>query len=126
MKTQGRRWKKSPLELVERFGRVLPSDDRVERRSMFGYPCAFANGNMFCGLHEDRLVARLPEAARAALLEDSDARIFEPMPGRRMREYVVVPRPLTNPDLPKILTAALRYAANLPPKAGRAKKRNHR
>ncbi len=119
MKTAGSRWKKSPPDLIARFDAALPRDERVERRSMFGYPCAFTNGNMFCGLHEDRLVVRLPEADRRILLEEPGARIFEPMPGRLMKEYVVVPRPLSNPELSKWLATALRYAAALPPKAAR-------
>jgi TfoX/Sxy family transcriptional regulator of competence genes len=89
---------------------------------MFGYPCAFVNGNMFGGLHEERLFVRLDEAGRRRLLREPGATPFEPMPGRRMTEYVVVPHPLTNRNLPKWLRAALRYAAGLPPKPGRAKR----
>jgi hypothetical protein len=74
---------------------------------------------MFCGLHEDRLIVRLPEAERARLLRQEGAHLFEPMPGRLMKEYVVVPTPLTNPDLRKWMAAALDYAAGLPAKAGR-------
>jgi TfoX/Sxy family transcriptional regulator of competence genes len=58
---------------------------------MFGYPCAFVNGNMFTGLHEHRMVVRLPEEQREALLRVPGATRFEPMKGRVMREYVVVP-----------------------------------
>lgn len=112
-------WKKAPAELIARFDAVLPRDQRVERRTMFGYPCAFVNGNMFCGLHEDRLIVRLPEAGRCRLVEAGDASPFEPWPGRRMKEYVVVPRPLVNPDLPRLLGAGLAYAAGLPAKAKR-------
>jgi len=112
-------WKKSPPQLIERFGTALPSDERVERRSMFGYPCAFVNGNMFCGLHEDRLIVRLAEPERARLLEEPGARQFEPFPGRRMTEYVVVPDPLANPSLQRWLSRAFKYAASLPPKPAR-------
>ncbi len=44
------KWEKSPQALVQLFDRVLPESPNVERRKMFGYPCAFVNGNMFAGL----------------------------------------------------------------------------
>lgn len=116
----GKRWEKSPPDLIACFDAALPRDEQVVRRTMFGYPCAFANGNMFGGLHKDRLFVRLPEAERRALLGEPGARPFEPMPGRPMAEYVVVPRPMSNPGLSRWLDTALRYAAGLPPKPGRA------
>lgn len=58
---------------------------------MFGYPCAFVNGQMFAGLHQENMVLRLSEEDRRQFLQLEGARIFEPMPGRMMREYVVVP-----------------------------------
>jgi hypothetical protein len=43
---------KSPPELVARFGAVLDrlASPAVTRRPMFGYPCAWVNGNMATGL----------------------------------------------------------------------------
>ena len=58
---------------------------------MFGYPCAFANGQLFIGLHQDNMVLRLPEEDRAKFLTKYKTTIFSPMPGREMKEYVVVP-----------------------------------
>jgi len=88
-------WKKAPDWLVESFDGLVPDDDpRVDRRKMFGYPCAFAKDNMFMGLHEDRLVLRLPDDAREEFRERYGAKIFEPFEGRVMREYSVVPREL--------------------------------
>ena len=85
-------WEKSSESLIEAFFEALPDDGRVERRKMFGFPCAFVNGNMFTGLHQKDMIVRLPEDARAALLEMPGAGLFEPMAGRVMREYVAVPR----------------------------------
>ena len=85
-------WEKSSENLIEAFYEALPDDERVERRKMFGYPCAFVNGNMFTGLHQKDLIVRLPEDARAELLEVPGTSLFEPMAGRVMREYVAVPR----------------------------------
>lgn len=116
------RWKKTSPALINRFTEALPTSPEVQRRAMFGYPCAFVNGNMFCGLHEERLFVRLGESERQRLLREPDACPFEPMPGRRMTEYVVVPDPLANRNLAKWLTRALRYTASLPPKPPRAKR----
>ena len=57
------KWRRSPAELVRRFDSALPTGPNIERRQMFGYPCGFVNGNMFAGLHEDRLVVRAPKEA---------------------------------------------------------------
>ena len=40
-------WVKSSESLIEAFHEALPDDDGIERRKMFGFPCAFANGKMF-------------------------------------------------------------------------------
>jgi TfoX/Sxy family transcriptional regulator of competence genes len=111
-------WKKSSPALIAIFGRSLPADERVEHRQMFGYPCAFTGGHMFTGLHEERLVVRLPEAARARLLREPRATSFEVL-GRVMREYVVLPPAvLQSPVRTKRWTrTAFEYALTLPPKA---------
>ena len=112
------RWSKSPPALVEAFAAALPDDPRVERRSMFGHPAAFANGQLFAGLHQDDLMVRLGETERAALLALPGAKPFAPMPGRVMREYAVVPAALhaDRRALHAWLKKALAYACGLPPK----------
>jgi hypothetical protein len=44
-------WKQSSDSMIELFERMLPVDRRVERRTMFGCPTGFADGNLFLGLH---------------------------------------------------------------------------
>jgi TfoX/Sxy family transcriptional regulator of competence genes len=114
-------WKKSPEGLVSRFAEVVPDDPAVERRSMFGYPCAFLNGHMFCGLFQDHFILRLPEAGRATFLREPGSTIFEPMSGRPMKEYVVVPAAVLASDarLTPWLREARSYVATLPPKANK-------
>lgn len=119
------RWRKSPPVLVERFDAALPDDPRVARRSMFGYPAAFAdNGRLFAALHQDDLMVRLGEEERAQLLARPGAKPFEPMPGRRMREYVVVPAAMHGDlrSLRRWLAKSLAYAASLPPKPKRGER----
>jgi TfoX/Sxy family transcriptional regulator of competence genes len=115
-------WKPAPPELVSLFDRVIPTDPAVERRKMFGYPAAFVNGNMFAGLHEDRLVLRLAAEAIAEA-KQGGARDFEPMPGRAMRGWIVVPRDvLADVGLTgRWITRAFRHASEMPRKARKPK-----
>ena len=115
------KWSKAPPALVELFAAALPDDPRAERRKMFGYPAAFVGGNMFAGVHQDDIVVRLPETDRAALLAKRGARVFEPMPGRPMKEYVALPKPMTKrrADTARWLRLAFDHVAAMPPKARR-------
>jgi hypothetical protein len=45
-------WTRAPQQVVEAFGAALPDHPAVQRRKMFGYPCAFVNGNMFTGVFQ--------------------------------------------------------------------------
>jgi TfoX/Sxy family transcriptional regulator of competence genes len=85
---------------------------------MFGSSCVFAKGNMFAGLHEAGLVFRLPDGHRAEFLQLKGAEQFEPMPGRVMREYVVVPKMLleTPEQLQEWVAVSLAYVSSLPAK----------
>jgi TfoX/Sxy family transcriptional regulator of competence genes len=117
------RWKKAPESLVALFDQVAPRDAPAERRKMFGYPAVFVNGNMFAGLHEERLVMRLPDEARTEFLALPGAVPFEPMPGRPMKEYVVAPAAMLGDPgaLRSWLHRSLRYAVSLPPKEPKPK-----
>jgi TfoX/Sxy family transcriptional regulator of competence genes len=118
------KWKKAPESLVLRFGQALPKDPAIERRSMFGYPCAFFHGHMFCGLFEDQFIVRLPDAEREAFLKQPGAKVFEPMPGRPMKEYVLIPPAVVEREalLGGWLRQSLDYVGGLPPRAKRPQK----
>ena len=117
-------WRKSPPALVDLFDRVLPQDHRIERRKMFGYPAAFVNGQLFAGLHQESFILRLPGPDRERLQGEHGASMFEPMPGRAMREYLVLPDAVLSNDavLTDCLARSLAYAAALPPKPARARR----
>jgi TfoX/Sxy family transcriptional regulator of competence genes len=91
-------FRKSPSELVARFDELVPLAGDADRKLMFGYPVCVLRGNMFMGLHADSLFLRLGDADRAEFLSSFDASLFEPMPGRPMKEYVVVPPTLVHDD----------------------------
>ena len=86
---------------------------------MFGPPAAFVRGNMFFGLFDEKLFVRLSDEDRAKALRTPGFATFEPMPGRAMFRYVVLPpSPLENPTLCRHWSArALDCAAGLPSKA---------
>ncbi|MBI2444908.1 TfoX/Sxy family protein [Candidatus Micrarchaeota archaeon] len=111
------KWVKPSQEKINVFLKILPQGARVEPRKMFGYPCAFVNGNMFCGMHGNDVVVRLPENRRKALVA-SGWTPFEPMPGRFMNEYLVIPeKVLSRPkDAADVLLESLEFTAMLPKK----------
>jgi TfoX/Sxy family transcriptional regulator of competence genes len=113
-----KKWKPAPREAVAALETSTSGLSGVELRKMLGYSCVFAKGNMFAGLHEAGMLLRLPDEQRAEFLRLKGAKQFEPMTGRVMREYVVVPRVLLN--APEKLQAwvekSLAYVLSLPAK----------
>jgi TfoX/Sxy family transcriptional regulator of competence genes len=117
-------WKPSSEGMIASFDRLLPVDPRVERRTMFGCPMGFANGNLFLGLHENRFLIRLGDADRAVLIKEFRAKAFEPMPGRKSGATLIVPeRIAADPaTLRSWCGKALSHALSLPPKKAKKKK----
>jgi TfoX/Sxy family transcriptional regulator of competence genes len=117
-----KKWKPAPREAVAAFEAATSGLPGAEPRKMFGYSCVFMNGNMFAGLHEAGMVLRLPENQRTEFLRLKDAKQFEPMPGRVMREYVVVPKILLNAPgkLRAWMQKSLAYVSSLPAKPKKA------
>jgi TfoX/Sxy family transcriptional regulator of competence genes len=117
------RFTPAPEELKIIFEKAMLSAPLAEKRKMFGYPCAFVNGQMFAGLFQSSMFIRLSTEDRAKLLELDGARKFEPMPGRPMREYIVIPESMLNEEseMDAWLTRAFEYAVSLPAKTPKAK-----
>lgn len=117
-------WRKPQDDQVERFHEAVAGIEGVEVRKMFGFPAAFIGGNMTAGLHQESVMVRLPDDEREARLADGWA-LFEPMPGRPMKEYVALP-----PDVAADVDAtrewierAAAYVRTMPPKAPKAPKK---
>lgn len=108
---------KTPPEVIAAFDAASPSRADVQRKSMFGYPALFLRGNMFAGTFGPKIVVCLDDARRAKAAK-AGAGPFEPMPGRPMKEYVVVPASAMNgAALKKWIADGLAYADMLPAKA---------
>ncbi len=88
---------------------------------MFGCAAGFTNGQMFCGLFGPRLFVRLGPQERAALLALEGAEPFDPLGGRPMREYAVLPESTLEDEEAVLewMRRSFSYARNLPPKTRR-------
>ena len=86
---------------------------------MFGYPVAFVHGHFFAGLHEEKVLLRLPGGLRQQLPEMAQAAGFDPMKnGKGSKDWFVVPASVSENTsrLAVLLAAALPLVAALPPK----------
>jgi TfoX/Sxy family transcriptional regulator of competence genes len=111
-------WTKSPPSLIELFDMSVPSAASITRRKMFGYPAAFANGNLFIGLHQNDFIMRLSDKDRVRFSAEFGERTFEPMKGRPMREYVRLPEELLADGRKRAsrIKRSLRYAETIIPR----------
>jgi len=105
-------------ETVDLFRSLVPEDDRVTIRPMFGNISAFVNGNMFFGVFGNDLFVRLSDEGKAELLKNKGASMLEPMKGKPMKDYVVLPKTWsTKPEtLRSWISKALEWSGKLPPK----------
>jgi TfoX/Sxy family transcriptional regulator of competence genes len=101
-----------------RFLEIASSHPEAATRKMFGQPAAFVNGQMCFGVFGDELFLRLGENDRLKAESIPGAHLFEPMPGRPMREYVVFPPKLweDRPAFEDWVKRSISYANALPPK----------
>jgi TfoX/Sxy family transcriptional regulator of competence genes len=119
------KWAKAPDELKILLEEVMKGFD-CQKRLMFGYPAYFINGNMFAGLFQDQLFLRLSEAQvlelRAAYPTIAN---LEPMPGRPMREYWVIPKEIHGrpAELAEIIGESADHTRVLAPKVRKARKK---
>lgn len=116
-------WRKAPADLVERFAAAVAGVEGLETRKMFGYPAGFVGGNLVTGLYEESWFVRLPDDLRNERL-DAGWALFEPMPGRPMRGYLVLSAQIANdPDAAREwVERATAHALTLPPKAPRRRR----
>ena len=106
------------------FKALVPSDATVALRPMFGNLAAFVNGNLFTGLFGEDLFVRLPDDERARLMA-AGGRAFEPMAGRPMTGYVLLPQGWRQDpkSARQQIARALTWTGSLPPKAPKTRKK---
>jgi TfoX/Sxy family transcriptional regulator of competence genes len=100
------------------FASLVPEAPDVHVRPMFGNLAAFVNGNMFLALLGSQVAVRLSEDDRETLLKQKGAGPFEPMKGRPMKEYVVLPETWrrSRAKAEEWVERSLEWASALPPK----------
>jgi len=97
---------------------LLEGDPRVKVRKMFGHPAGFANGNMCVGTFGGELFVRLGDSEGRLLSQTPGVRRFEPMPGRPMKQYFVLPPAILQKpaQAKKWVARSIEYVLSLPPK----------
>jgi TfoX/Sxy family transcriptional regulator of competence genes len=111
---------KASEENVRLFESAMKDFPMAKQRKTFGYPSAFVNGNMFAGLHNDKMILRLSPEDAAQMPE---AKPFEPIPGRPMKGWVVVPPRILNSarELNAWMEKAFEFTRAMPSKVKRTR-----
>ena len=125
MKTENMTWKK-PSEELSQFLEEKIASFNVKKRKMFGCPAYFVNDNMLAGVFQDVIFMRLSEADRIEIRSGYDEAIpFEPIKGRIMKEYVVLPETLYNNSekFQEWLNRSYQFVSSLPVKKSKQKKK---
>ena len=109
---------KASAELLARFEELVDVVPGADRKLVFGCPSCLVGGHMFFGVHETGLFVKLPPDPGAELLAEG-GKVFEPMPGRAMNGFYVLPEG----DVTDWVRRAYDNVSALPPKASRATSR---
>ncbi len=118
-------WKKVSPEMCDLLDAAMV-EFSGEKKMMFGCPAFFVNKNMFAGVFADSIFVRLSPGDKERLFTEFDeAAPFEPMQGRVMKEYAVLPEQIyNNPGLlRKWLKISFDFAGTLPFKEPKKKKK---
>ncbi len=102
------------------FESLVPKDDRVLVKPMFGNLGAFVNGNMFMGIFGPDVGVKL-ETDDGRALRDLGGQGFGPA-GRPMSGYVSLPPTFTAATARPWVDRSLAYVSGLPPKAAKQSK----
>lgn len=103
---------------MDLFRSLVPEDAGVTVKPMFGNISAFVNGNMFFGVFGNNLFLRLSGQDQVELLKNRGASMLEPMKGKPMKGYVVLPKTWSaKPEtLRSWISKSLEWSSKLPPK----------
>ena len=112
-------WKKASAGQVDYLAEMMKGVSiPYEARKMFGYPCYFINRNMFIGLFGDDVFIRLSSEDKAELSKQAEIVPFEPMEGRPMKDYVLLPADIVEDreQFAEIIAKSAEYTSTLPEK----------
>lgn len=109
------KWQKPSEQTIAIYQNIVSQLDGVEKRTMFGCPCAFVNGYMFFGVYQNQLFLRMGDEQREQLNQIIPIKSFSPM-GKVMKAYIAIPVEISN-DQEKLLNLVkngLSIASELP------------
>jgi len=103
--------------LASRLDKLVGDLPGIQRKHMFGGVCWLVSGNMFAGIHKDRLMARVGEETAAKLLEEEHVKPMD-ITGKPMKGWVMVsPAGIVDDRaLERYVQLAFAFASALPPK----------
>ena len=112
---------KSDEETAELFRSLLPPEKSIVVRPMFGHIAAFVNGNMFAGTFGKEIFVKLSDEESSLLMKEKGAFHFEPMKGRPMKDYVVMPATLAGnkPTARRWVQKSFAWVSSMPSKKGK-------
>jgi TfoX/Sxy family transcriptional regulator of competence genes len=119
------KWEKMSQEAAERLASIV-QPFACQKKPMFGHEVYWVNGNMFAGVFQSSIFFRLPAKDQAEFLgKFKDAKQFEPMAGRPMKDYVVVPESVLGDKglVNEWMSRSYAFTASLPEKKAKAKKK---
>ncbi len=102
----------NPQSEFDHVANLMALQPGVSRSKMFGMPSVMVNGKAFAGLSGEAMTFKLSGAARNMALAIQGAKLFEPMAGRAMKEWVAVPSEQSQRWL-ELAEAALKYVRSL-------------
>jgi len=105
-----------PQSEYDHVANLMALQPGVSRAKMFGMPSVMVNGKAFAGLSGESMIFKLSGEAHQAALAVDGAKLFEPMAGRPMKEWVSVPAEHAERWL-ELAGAALLYVRGLQGKA---------
>jgi TfoX N-terminal domain len=82
------------LSAEEKYNQIaehLKITENVTKGSMFGAKCIKLNRKVFAMFYQDEMVFKLPPETHQQVLDMDGTHLFEPMPGRKMKDWVSVP-----------------------------------
>jgi TfoX/Sxy family transcriptional regulator of competence genes len=119
------KWRKPSEDLMDLLDTLLEPHNCTSRK-MFGSLTYFINKNMLTGVHEDVIFLRLSKEDQKKIKKEFPSVVqFEPLEGRKMREYVVIDEEIYR-DIPTLeiwLDKGINYVSSLPPKKPKQKKK---
>ena len=94
--------------LYANVAQAMTLKHKAEASQMFGMPTLKIKGKAFAGLFKDAMTFKLTGADHAKALKLKGAKLFDPMGGRPMKEWVQVPV-IHSKQWTKFAESALKY-----------------